>query len=190
LEEGKPFDEAVLGGAAGIAVPTLISTLAICCVFVSAFFLQGAARYLFTPLAMAVVFAMLASHGISRTLTPIMIGLLLRKEHERRETETGWFSRFHAGFNARFDRFRNFYGWLLAGILRRRILTPAVAALVVIGGSVLFVFVGTDFFPGVDAGLIQLHVRGPARTRIERTEQIFQAIEDNIRTQIPAGSYT
>ena len=187
LEEGTEFDEAVLEGAAGIAVPTLISTLAICSVFVSVFFLQGAARYLFTPLAMAVVFAMLASYGISRTLTPIMIGLLLRKEHERRNIETGWLSRFHAGFNARFDRFRNFYGWLLAGILRRRIVTPAVAGLVVIGGSVLFLFVGTDFFPGVDAGLIQLHVRAPARTRIERTEQIFQAIEDNIRKEIPAA---
>ena len=187
LEEGTEFDEAVLEGAAGIAVPTLISTLAICSVFVSVFFLQGAARYLFTPLAMAVVFAMLASYGISRTLTPIMIGLLLRKEHERRNIETGWLSRFHAGFNARFDRFRNFYGWLLAGILRRRILTPAVAGLVVIGGSVLFLFVGTDFFPSVDAGLIQLHVRAPARTRVERTEQIFQAIEDNIRKEIPAA---
>ena len=187
LEEGTDFDGAVLEGAAGIAVPTLISTLAICSVFVSVFFLQGAARYLFTPLAMAVVFAMLASYGISRTLTPIMIGLLLRKEHERRNIETGWLSRFHAGFNARFDRFRNFYGWLLAGIFRRRIVTPAVAGLVVIGGSVLFLFVGTDFFPGVDAGLIQLHVRAPARTRIERTEQIFQAIEDNIRKEIPAA---
>ncbi len=187
LEEGTDFDGAVLEGAAGIAVPTLISTLAICSVFVSVFFLQGAARYLFTPLAMAVVFAMLASYGISRTLTPIMIGLLLRKEHERRNIETGWLSRFHAGFNARFDRFRNFYGWLLGGILRRRIVTPAVAGLVVIGGSVLFLFVGTDFFPGVDAGLLQLHVRAPARTRIERTEQIFQAIEDNIRKEIPAA---
>ena len=187
LEEGTEFDEAVLEGAAGIAVPTLISTLAICSVFISVFFLQGAARYLFTPLAMAVVFAMLASYGISRTLTPIMIGLLLRKEHERRNIETGWLSPFHAGFNARFDRFRNFYGWLLAGILRRRIVTPAVAGLVVIGGSILFLFVGTDFFPGVDAGLIQLHVRAPARTRIERTEQIFQAIEDNIRKEIPAA---
>ena len=113
LEEGTPFDEAVLEGAAGIAVPTLISTLAICSVFVSVFFLQGAARYLFTPLAMAVVFAMLASYGISRTLTPIMIGLLLRKEHERRNIETGWLSRFHAGFNARFDRFPQFL-WLAA----------------------------------------------------------------------------
>jgi multidrug efflux pump subunit AcrB len=187
LEERKPFDEAVLEGSAGIAVPTLISTLAICCVFVSVFFLQGAARYLFTPLAMAVVFAMLASYAISRTLTPIMIGLLLRTEHERGDTGTDWFSRFHAGFNERFDRFRNFYGWLLAGILRRRILTPAVAGLIIIGGGVLFPFVGTDFFPGVDAGLIQLHVRAPARTRIDRTEHIFQAIEDNIRTQIPAA---
>ena len=186
LEERMPFDRAVLEGAAGIAVPTLISTLAICCVFVSVFFLQGAARFLFTPLAMAVVFAMLASYTISRTLTPIMIGLLLRKEHERQGAGTGWLNRFHAAFNARFDRFRDFYGWMLTGILRRRILTPAVAAIVVIGAGVLALFIGTDFFPSVDAGLIQLHVRAPARTRIERTEQIFQAIEDNIRTQIPA----
>jgi len=186
LEEDKPFDEAVLEGAAGIAVPTLISTLAICCVFVSVFFLQGAARYLFTPLAMAVVFAMLASYGISRTLTPIMIGLLLRKEHEQQGAATGWLPRFHAAFNARFGRFRDFYGWLLARILRRRILTPAVAAIVVASAGVLSLFIGSDFFPTVDAGLIQLHVRAPARTRIERTEQIFQAIEDNIRAEIPA----
>ena len=129
LEEGEPFDKAVLDGAAGIAVPTLISTLAICCVFVSVFFLQGAARYLFTPLAMAVVFAMLASYGLSRTLTPIMIGLLIRTEHERHGEVTGWFTQFHAGFNAKFGRFRDFYGWLLAGILRRRILTPTIAVL-------------------------------------------------------------
>lgn len=187
LEEGTPFDTAVLEGAAGIALPTLISTLAICCVFVSVFFLQGAARYLFTPLAMAVVFAMLASYGISRTLTPIMIALLIRKEHNGRNATPGWLSRFHAAFNARFDTFRAFYGWLLAAILRRHFLTPAVAVLAVMSGSIIFAFVGTDFFPAVDAGLIQLHVRAPARTRIERTEQIFQAIEDNIRTQIPAA---
>lgn len=185
LEEGMEFDRAVLEGAAGIAVPTLISTLAICCVFVSVFFLQGAARYLFTPLAMAVVFAMLASYCISRTLTPIMIGLLIRKEHESHGEPSGWLARFHAGFNAKFDRFRDFYGWLLAGILRRKILTPTVALLVIIGAGVMALNVGSDFFPAVDAGLIQLHVRAPARTRIERTEQIFQAIEDKIRTIIP-----
>ncbi len=185
LEEGMEFDGAVLEGAAGIAVPTLISTLAICCVFVSVFFLQGAARYLFTPLAMAVVFAMLASYCISRTLTPIMIGLLIRKEHESQGEPRGWLTRFHAAFNAKFDRFRDFYGWLLAGILRRKILTPTVALLVIIGAGVLALNVGSDFFPAVDAGLIQLHVRAPARTRIERTEQIFQEIEDKIRTVIP-----
>jgi len=188
LEEGEPFDKAVLEGAAGIAIPTLISTLSICCVFVSVFFLQGAARYLFTPLAMAVVFAMLASYGISRTLTPIMIGLLIRKEHERQHSDAkpSWLERFHTGFNARFDRFRDFYGWLLAGILQRTIITPLVALSVIAGAVVLSYNIGSDFFPSVDAGLIQLHVRAPARTRIERTEQIFQDIEDKIRASIDA----
>ncbi|MEJ0092259.1 MAG: efflux RND transporter permease subunit [Methylocella sp.] len=184
LEEGEPFDKAVLDGASGIAIPTLISTLAICCVFVSVFFLQGAARYLFTPLAMAVVFAMLASYCIARTLTPIMIGLLIRTEHENHGAAKGWFGRFHDGFNVRFDRFRDFYGWLLAGILRRTILTPTIAVLVVIGAGALSLNIGSDFFPAVDAGLIQLHVRAPARTRVERTEQIFQAVEDNIRADV------
>jgi multidrug efflux pump subunit AcrB len=185
LEEGRPFEPAVLEGAAGIAVPTLISTLAICCVFVSVFFLQGASKYLFTPLAMAVVFAMLASYGISRTLTPIIIRLLLRKEHANHGAPKGWFGRVHEGFNAGFDRFRDFYGWLLAGILRRRVLTPLIAGSVVAGAALISLFVGSDFFPPVDAGLIELHVRAPARTRIESTEQIFHAVEDNIRQQIP-----
>ena len=173
LEEGTPFDTAVEEGAAGIAVPTLISTLAICCVFVSVFFLQGAARYLFTPMAMAVVFAMLASYGISRTLTPIVIRLLLRKEQSNHAAPKGWFGRFHDRYNAGFDRFRDFYGWLLTGILRRRVLTPLIGCAVVAVAIVLSLNVGADFFPQVDAGLIQLHVRAPARTRIERTEQIF-----------------
>ena len=185
LEEGRTFEPAVLEGAAGIAVPTLISTLAICCVFVSVFFLQGASKYLFTPLAMAVVFAMLASYGISRTLTPIIIRLLLRKEYASHGAPKGWFGRLHERFNAGFDRFRDFYGWLLAGILRRRVLTPLVAGSVVAGAAVISLFVGSDFFPPVDAGLIELHVRAQARTRIERTEQIFHAVEDNIRQQIP-----
>jgi len=186
LEEHLPFDRAILEGAAGIAIPTLVSTLAICCVFVSVFFLQGAAHYLFMPLALAVVFAMLASYGISRTLTPIMIGLLLRGSHEAPTHANGFFTRFHAGFETRFNRFRDFYGWLLASILARRVVTPVIGILVVIGAGVLFTTVGSDFFPQVDSGLIQLHVRAPARTRIERTEQIFQDIEDQIRAEIPA----
>ncbi len=195
LDEGGDFDEAVLEGAAGIAIPTLISTLAICVVFVSVFFLQGAAKYLFTPLAMAVVFAMLASYGISRTLVPIVIRLLLRSEHEDGGKEgegrpKGWFARFHAGFNRRFDAFRTFYGWLLGAILARRVVTPLIAVAVVAGAGVLSLFVGSDFFPPVDAGLIQLHVRAPARTRIESTEKIFQAVEDNIRAHIPGADMT
>jgi multidrug efflux pump subunit AcrB len=192
LEEGGDFDEAVLEGAAGIAVPTLISTLAICVVFVSVFFLQGAAKYLFTPLAEAVVFAMLASYGLSRTLTPIIIRLMLRSEYagHHEDAPAGWFGRFHAGFNRRFDAFRSFYGWLLAGILARRIITPAVALCVVALAAVLSMSVGSDFFPQVDAGLIQLHVRAPARTRIEATERIFQDVEDKIRTLIPARDIT
>jgi multidrug efflux pump subunit AcrB len=189
LEDGEEFDYAVMEGAAGIAVPTLISTLAICVVFISVFFLQGAAKYLFTPLAEAVVFAMLASYGISRTLTPIIIRLLLRREYAggQHHAAGGWFGRFHAGFNRRFDALRAFYGWLLAGILRRRVLTPLVAVGVVGCAVVLSFFVGQDFFPQVDAGLIQLHVRAPARTRIETTERIFADIEANIRAQIPAS---
>jgi multidrug efflux pump subunit AcrB len=186
LEQGDEFDAAVLEGAAGIALPTLISTLAICVVFVSVFFLQGAARYLFTPLAMAVVFAMLASYGISRTLTPIIIRLLLRSEHGDHDGQLGWLGRLHARFNAGFERFRDFYGWLLSATLRRRVLTPLVAGFVVAAAVLLSLFVGSDFFPEVDAGLIQLHVRAPARTRIERTDQIFHAIEANIRQHIPA----
>jgi multidrug efflux pump subunit AcrB len=186
LEDGATFDTAILEGAAGIAVPTLVSTLAICCVFVSVFFLQGAARYLFTPMAMAVVFAMLASYGISRTLTPIVIRLLVRREHAADGIAPGWMAGFHAAFNASFDRFRDYYNWLLAGIMRHRVATPLIACSIVAGAVVLSLDVGRDFFPEIDAGLIQLHVRAPARTRIERTEQIFKAIEDTIRQQIPA----
>jgi multidrug efflux pump subunit AcrB len=185
LEEGHPFDQAVLEGAAGIAMPTLISTLAICCVFVSVFFLEGASKYLFTPLALAVVFATLTSYCLSLTLTPIIIRLLLRSEHANHDAPRGWFGHAHDRFNAGFDRFRDFYGWLLTGILRRRGLTPMVAGSVVAGALVVLLFVGSDFFPQVDAGLIELHVRAPARTRIERTEQVFHAVEDNIRQQIP-----
>jgi multidrug efflux pump subunit AcrB len=188
LESGSAFDTAVLEGAAGIAVPTLISTLAICCVFISVFFINGAARYLFTPLALAVVFAMLASYTLSRTLTPIMISLLLRREHLHKARPRNLMSRLHAGFNRRFDRLRVFYAWLLTGIVTHRRLTPSIAVLVVAGAGVLSLSIGRDFFPPVDAGLIQLHVRAPARTRIERTEQIFQAIEDNIRQQIPSDN--
>jgi multidrug efflux pump subunit AcrB len=186
FEENVPFDEAVLVGSAGIALPTLVSTLAICSVFVSVFFLQGAARYLFSPLGLAVVFAMIASYVISRTLTPIIIRLLLRGEQEAHHAgKRSLLMRFHDGFNRRFDQFRDAYSWVLEGLLRRHFILPMVAVCVVGGAVGMAFFVGTDFFPQVDAGLIQLHVRAPARTRIESTEGIFQAVEDKIRSEIP-----
>ena len=184
-DEGKPLPEATLHGAAGIAVPTLVSTLAISCVFTSVIFLEGPAKYLFTPLGLAVVFAMLASYGLSRTLTPITIGLLLKGQH--RSTEKGWFARFHFRLEHGFDRLRDGYAELLTVLLTRRIIVPIVAVAILALGTVMYLFVGRDFFPVIDGGQIQLHVRAPAGTRIERTEQIFEAVENKIREIIPAS---
>jgi multidrug efflux pump subunit AcrB len=187
-EEGQPLPQATLHGAAGIAVPTLVSTLAISCVFTSVIFLDGPAKYLFTPLGLAVVFAMLASYGLSRTLTPIMIGLLTKGEHHGGATTggwRGWFGRFHHAFEAGFERMRAGYVGLLATLVARRFVIPIVAVLVLGLGSTLYFFVGRDFFPLIDGGQILLHVRAPAGTRIEATERIFQAVEDKIREVIP-----
>jgi len=186
-EEGMSLSEATLHGAAEIAVPTLVSTLAISCVFTSVVFLVGPAKYLFTPLGLAVVFAMLASYGLSRTLTPITIGLLLKGEH--RHTTDGAprsvSSRLTAAFERNFERLRDGYAKLLAMLLRRRAIVPIVAIFIIGLGAVMFLSVGRDFFPLIDGGQIQLHVRAPAGTRIESTEAIFQAVEDKIREVIP-----
>jgi multidrug efflux pump subunit AcrB len=186
-EEGMPLSEATLHGAAGIAVPTLVSTLAISCVFTSVVFLDGPAKYLFTPLGLAVVFAMLASYGLSRTLTPITIGLLLKGErhHTHNDEPAGLFARISAAFERGFERLRDGYSAFLAILLRRRFIVPVAAVLMLSLGAVTLLFVGRDFFPVIDAGQIQLHVRAPAGTRIESTERIFQAVEDKIREVIP-----
>ena len=185
-EEKMPLPQATLHGSANIAVPTLVSTLAISCVFTSVVFLTGPAKFLFTPMGLAVVFAMLASYGLSRTLTPILIGYLLKGErHGEADAARGWFARFNVRFNRGFERFRAGYADLLAGLARRRFIVPALAGLILILGGVLFTFVGRDFFPLIDAGQIQLHVRAPPGTRIEKTTQIFQTIENKIREIIP-----
>src|SRR5580692_5288200 len=186
-DEHKPLDYATLHGAAEIAVPTLVSTLAISCVFTSVVFLEGPAKYLFTPLGLAVVFAMLASYGLSRTLTPITIGLLLKSERRHSDTDgpTGVFSRISAAFDRGFERLRDGYSKLLTTLLRRRFIVPVVAVLILGLGAVMVKFVGRDFFPLIDAGQIQLHVRAPPATRIETTEGVFQAVEDKIREVIP-----
>ena len=187
FEEGLAFDAAVLEGSAGIALPTLVSTLAISSVFLAVFFLQGPAHYLFAPLGMAVVFAMITSYVISRTLTPIIIRLLLRGEQARHAAghAGSWLDRFHARFNEGFERFRESYSVVLDGVLHHHVIVVGVAVAILGGAAVILMNIGTDFFPNVDAGLIQLHVRAPARTRIEVTEQIFNQIEQEIRGIIP-----
>jgi multidrug efflux pump subunit AcrB len=186
-EEHMPLAEATLHGAAEIAVPTLVSTLAISCVFTSVVFLDGPAKYLFTPLGLAVVFAMLASYLLSRTLTPITIGLLLKNERHGTDggTPPGVFSRMTAAFDRGFERLRGGYLKILTVLLRRRAIAPVVAVLILGLGATMLLFVGRDFFPLIDGGQIQLHVRAPAGTRIESTEAIFQKVEDKIREVIP-----
>ncbi len=197
-EEKMPLAKATLHGAAEIAMPTLVSTLAISCVFTSVVFLEGPAKYLFTPLGLAVVFAMLASYGLSRTLTPIAIGQILKGHHNggsappphpsparAEEKAGGFFSRFHASFERSFARMREGYVRLLTMLLTRRAIVPILAVMLLVLGAVMFVFVGRDFYPAIDGGMIQLHVRAPPGTRIETTEQIFQKVEDKIREIIP-----
>jgi multidrug efflux pump subunit AcrB len=184
--EGMNLAAATLHGSAGIAVPTLVSTLAISCVFTSVVFLEGPAKFLFTPLGLAVVFAMLASYALSRTLTPIVIGLLLKGEHHGGAgSSRNPFTRFHYGFEHGFERFRQGYVRSLTTLLERRLIVPIVAVLILALGGVMFTVVGRDFFPAIDGGQIKLHVRAPAATRIDATEAVFQAVEDKIREIIP-----
>jgi multidrug efflux pump subunit AcrB len=186
-EEGQPLPQATLHGAAGIAVPTLVSTLAISCVFTSVVFLEGPAKYLFTPLGLAVVFAMLASYGLSRTLTPIIIGLLLKGEHHGPSdgAPRGFFARFHASFERSFEAMRHSYSRNLRELVTHPFILPIGMVAVLALGVGLYPMVGRDFFPVIDGGQIQLHVRAPAGSRIENTEHIFQDVENKIREVIP-----
>jgi multidrug efflux pump subunit AcrB len=185
---GMNLAAATLHGSAGIAVPTMVSTLAISCVFTSVVFLEGPAKFLFTPLGLAVVFAMLASYGLSRTLTPVIIGLLLKGEHHGGADSSGnWFSRLHQRFERGFELFRRGYVRFLTMLLRRRFIVPIVTALMLVLGGVTLTLVGRDFFPAIDGGQIKLHVRAPAATRIEATERIFNDVEDKIREVIPSN---
>jgi multidrug efflux pump subunit AcrB len=181
IGQRKPFIKAIVDGAQEIAVPAFVSTLCICIVFVPIGFLTGAARSLFVPLALAVVFAMIMSYFLSRTLVPTLVRYLLRKEAEEHH-EPG---RFFGAFNRAFERLRDGYGRILAWTLAHR--PPVVVAfLAFVAGSLLLVpLIGRDFFPTVDAGLIKLHVRGAPGTRIEESEKRIAAIEETIRTVIP-----
>jgi multidrug efflux pump subunit AcrB len=194
---GKPLVRAVIDAGAQIAIPTFVSTLAICIVFVPVLLLTGAARYLFTPLAMAVVFAMLASYLLSRTLVPTMANFLLKHEldiyrheggvSEPRPQGSGIFWRVHHLFNRGFESLRHRYVGLLDWSLGHRagVLTAFMAFSVASLGLVWLV--GEDFFPTVDSGQIKLHAQAPAGTRIEETERRFSVIDRAIRDVIPAN---
>ena len=188
FEEGQPFRRAVVEGAAGIAKPTLISTLTICSAFISVIFLTDMAKFLFTPQAMAVVFAMIASYILSRTLVPILIDVLVHGETHGHDTENkspGLFGRIHRGFERRFERFRQSYLGLLQFILAHRAVTLVVAGSLVVGAGALTMFIGEDYFPQISAGQMRLHVRGPSGLRVEETERLFASVEDEIRRVIP-----
>ncbi|MDZ8134093.1 MAG: efflux RND transporter permease subunit [Nostoc sp. DedQUE04] len=199
LAQGKPLQQAILDGAQQIAVPAFVSTLAICIVFIPIIFLTGVAQSLFMPLGMAVVFAMLASYLLSRTVVPMLAKFLLGKElhlyteHENLgNNDNGHvipkkdiFWRIHEQFNRQFEKFRQNYRNTLAKALNHRGVVFAMFGAFWVSALVLLPFVGQDFFPQVDAGQFRLHVRAPAGTRLEKTEQIFTQVENEIRQVIP-----
>jgi CzcA family heavy metal efflux pump len=190
IAQGKEIQKAILDGAQQIAVPAFVSTLAICIVFVPMFFLTGVARYLFVPLAEAVVFAMLASYLLSRTLVPTMAKYLLRGHEQEaghlNTTSRNPMVRLQVRFELAFERFRDRYHEMLEHCLERRSAFLWSFAIVSVGSFVLLEpWLGRDFFPKVDAGQFKLHLRARAGTRIEETANLCDRVEGFIREQIP-----
>jgi CzcA family heavy metal efflux pump len=188
----KPLTRAILDGTQQIAVPALVSTLAICIVFVPVLLLTGAASFLFTPMAMAVVFAMLASYLLSRTLVPTMAHYMLPSElelyQEGEEQQTGSggvFWKTHHAFHRGFEALRHHYRGALDWCLRHRGAVLVLFLIYFAGSLQLMFLVGRDFFPYVDSGQMRLHVRAPEGTRIEETERVFARVEQEIRRVIP-----
>jgi len=191
LAQGKEIIQAILDGAQQIAVPAFVSTLSICIVFVPMFFLTGVAKYLFVPLAEAVVFAMLASYLLSRTLVPTMARYLLKAHVEESAAEslasTNPLVRLQGLFELQFERLRNFYRGILKTCLAHTVLFPLIFLAVCVGSFALYPWLGEDFFPSVDAGQIKLHVRAPTATRIEETAALLGDVERSIHELIPAN---
>jgi multidrug efflux pump subunit AcrB len=187
----KPLRHAILDGAEQIAVPALVATLSICIVFVPVVFLTGPAAYLFFPLALAVICAMMASYLLSRTLVPTLILYLMKKESDQymqgtHDQPKGIFGKLHAQFERAFEWYRQSYRGLLDLALANRGITVAAMLAFAVGSVVLLGSrTGRDFFPTVDAGQIRLHVRAPSGTRIEETEKLFGEVEEVIREIIP-----
>ncbi|RPH35878.1 MAG: efflux RND transporter permease subunit, partial [Planctomycetota bacterium] len=187
LAQGKPLIRAILDGAQQIAVPAFVATLSITIVFISVVFLDGAAKYLFTPMALAVGISVMASYLLSRTIIPTLVNFLLRGEVEHHDAAArpSFFGRIHHAFNRGFEGLRDRYvaglGWALAH--RPRIF--GLFGLALLSAALLIPQVGRDFFPKVDAGQIRLHVTAPAGTRLEETERIFSRVEEAIARIIP-----
>jgi multidrug efflux pump subunit AcrB len=187
---GKPLTSAILTSAEQVATPALVSTLTICIVFVPVTLLSGAAKYIFTPLAMAVVLALIASYGLSRTLLPTMMHSLLPREvplFQGGDTplRRSFIWRIHERFDHHFENFQHRYRSVLELALAHRALVLTVFAIACLGSFSLAFILGEDFFPYVDSGQMQLHVRPPAGTRIEVASEVFTRIDDEIRRIIP-----
>ncbi|HGF4015579.1 efflux RND transporter permease subunit [Burkholderia cenocepacia] len=187
LHLGTNLHDAILEGAGEIAVPALVSTLCICIVFVPMFFLTGVARFLFVPLAEAVVFAMLASYVLSRTLVPTLAMLLFRPQqaHTGADHSASRFARIHHAFNRAFERLRAWYIVLLSILLvRRRFYALCFLGFCVLSTGLVFML-GRDFFPNADSGNIRLHMRAPTGYRIEETARLADQVERVIRETVP-----
>ncbi|MGA2348658.1 MAG: efflux RND transporter permease subunit, partial [Candidatus Sulfotelmatobacter sp.] len=190
-EPDKDMDEIVLDSAAQIATPAFVSTLSICIVFAPMFLLTGVARYLFVPLAEAVVFAMLASYFLSRTIVPTMAKYLLRNDPIRDENNPAPsrnpLVRLQRRFEEAFERFRHKYRGLLESCLHHRVIFLLAFFAASLGSlAILIPWLGRDFFPSVDSGTFKLHLRAPTGMRIEETANLCDLVEQSIRQQVPA----
>src|SRR5258706_3306061 len=186
LHEGEELNSAILVGAGEIGVPAFVSTLCICIVFVPMFFLSGVAKFLFVPMAEAVVFAMVASYILSRTFVPTMMMLLMRTAPEKSHANPTMLQRLYHGFDAQFERVRAAYATTLSAVLVKRKSFTFVFLAFTVASGLLSPFLGRDFFPSVDAGQLRLHFRAPTGTRIEETAQIADRVEAVIRELVPA----
>jgi len=185
LAMGKEMKQAILDGSQQIALPAFVSTICICIVFVPMFFLTGVAKFLFVPLAEAVVFAMLASYFLSRTLVPTMVLYIMRGHEHKTAAPKTIMGRFQRGFETGFERFRESYRDLLESALNhRKLFAACFLAFCVLSFGIVF-FLGEDFFPSVDAGVFRLHMRARAGTRIEETARLCDEVEKVLRQEIP-----
>src|ERR1022692_129204 len=186
LHMGTPLKEAITVGAAEIGVPAFVSTLCICIVFVPMFFLSGVARFLFVQLAEAVVFAMIASYLLSRTLVPTLVMLLMGGVHSNAAASSSLLQRLYRRFDRQFERVRSAYTVALAAVLVRRKLFASIFRGFSVLSCLLYPVLGRDFFPTVDAGQIRLHMRAPTGTRIEETARLADEVEAAIREIVPS----